>query len=337
MELKVDLSIIVPVYNVEKYLKRCINSLFVKGNITYEVLLVDDGSTDNSAAICDQIGAERENFKVFHKENEGLGYTRNFGIDHAVGDYILFVDSDDYIKSDSICELIKYMREKQLDVAWFGRSKDIRGRIEEGKEIFPRQIPDYKILTGMCLGEPLQKDTFEIGPAWKGIYRKEFLQEHSLLFESERICLSEDYLFSAYLCLNNPRVGFWNYNIYFYCENDNSLSKSYNPTRAHKAIVLFDRMEKLINEKDLGGDSILRAYSNFIIVILLTFKHIVFNDDFCFKKKMQEIQKICNNEEIIRINKTYQLPVTRKLKLLQNLMLKRAYIIIYILIFIRYR
>lgn len=332
-----DVSVIVPVYNVEKYLDRCIRSLQKQKNLSYEIILIDDGSTDNSWNICDQYQKESDNIIAFHKLNEGLGLTRNYGTARASGEYILYVDSDDYVKEDSISSLVNYMKEKELDIAFFGRSKDSNGIIEEERYIFPENVPNYKILTSMCLGEPLQKDEFEIGPAWKAMYKKSFLNENNLCFESERECLSEDYLFSAKLCLKDPKAGFWNHNIYYYCDNGSSLTNSYNPDRPYKAVKLFEKMKEIILEGQLEDDASLRNYSNFVINLLVSFKHISLNKSFKTKEKIGEIKKICLNEDVRTIlNDNIKLD-TKKLTLLRGLVLNRCYLLIYALMKFRYK
>ena len=99
------ISIVVPVYNVEKYLDRCIKSLLNQSIEEYEILLIDDGSKDNSGKMCDEYQRRDSRIKVFHKENEGLGLTRNYGMNQAAGEYILFVDSDDYIAQECLKDL----------------------------------------------------------------------------------------------------------------------------------------------------------------------------------------------------------------------------------------
>lgn len=101
------LSIIVPVYNVEKYLKTCINSLLEQKLDAYEIILVDDGSTDSSGGICDEYAKKHEKIQVIHKKNGGLSSARNTGIENAVGKYIGFVDSDDYIMPEMYKNLIE--------------------------------------------------------------------------------------------------------------------------------------------------------------------------------------------------------------------------------------
>ena len=95
-----EISIIVPVYNVEKYLKRCIDSILNQSFTDFELILVDDGSTDNSGEIIDEYAIKDERIKVIHKENGGLSSARNVGIEYSKGNYIAFVDSDDYINKN---------------------------------------------------------------------------------------------------------------------------------------------------------------------------------------------------------------------------------------------
>ena len=93
--------------------------------------------------------------------------TRNYGLHRAKGKYILFVDSDDYIEKNSLSYLVDYIKKNNMDVVFFGRNKDFEGNIIEGTDIFPDNLPDYKKLAGLCLGEPLKNDSFEIGPLGK--------------------------------------------------------------------------------------------------------------------------------------------------------------------------
>ena len=95
-----EISIIVPVYNVEKYLKKCVKSILNQTLDNYEVILVDDGSTDSSGDICERLQSEDNRIKVFHKKNGGLSDARNYGVRYSSGKYITFIDSDDYIRKD---------------------------------------------------------------------------------------------------------------------------------------------------------------------------------------------------------------------------------------------
>ena len=113
-------SVIVPVYNVEDYLERCVGSIIGQNYQDLEIILVNDGSTDSSGIICDNLAQKDNRIRVIHKQNEGLGYARNSGLDVANGQYIFFVDSDDYIMPGIIKELVTAVTEYQADVASCG-------------------------------------------------------------------------------------------------------------------------------------------------------------------------------------------------------------------------
>ncbi len=110
------ISVIVPVYNVEKYLERCANSILAQTYRDFELLLVDDGSTDGSGAMCDKLARSDGRVRVLHKENGGLSDARNFGLDHMRGEYVTFIDSDDYIGPKYLQVLIGMMENKSVDM-----------------------------------------------------------------------------------------------------------------------------------------------------------------------------------------------------------------------------
>lgn len=112
-----DISVIVPVYNIEKYLPKCIDSIINQTYKTIEILLIDDGSTDESGKICDEYALKDNRIRVIHKENQGLSATRNIGIKESTCDYIVFIDSDDYINEDYLETLYNCIKETDSDVA----------------------------------------------------------------------------------------------------------------------------------------------------------------------------------------------------------------------------
>lgn len=115
--MKPKISIVVPVYNVERYLERCLKSVLSQSFDDYEVVLVDDGSTDDSGNICDIYAKSYNNFKVIHKENKGLSHTRNIGVDYSNGEFIYFLDSDDYIIPDCLKILYENLLNTKADIS----------------------------------------------------------------------------------------------------------------------------------------------------------------------------------------------------------------------------
>ena len=114
------ISIIVPIFNIEKYLSRCLDSILEQTYKNLEVILVDDGSVDNSGMIADKYARKDQRIKVIHQVNQGVSAARNTGIDLATGDYIGFVDGDDYIEPDMYEILMRIIEEQQVDIAHCG-------------------------------------------------------------------------------------------------------------------------------------------------------------------------------------------------------------------------
>ena len=135
------LSIIVPIYNVASYLLKCVDSLLAQDITDYEIILVDDGSPDNCPQICDEYAEKYDNIRVVHQENAGLSAARNTGIAAATGDYIMFVDSDDYLQPNTLGALLEQAEREQLDVLRFDY-QNVR-QIETGEyEVFqPNKYP----------------------------------------------------------------------------------------------------------------------------------------------------------------------------------------------------
>ena len=131
------ISIIVPVYNVEKYLNRCVDSIINQTYKNLEIILVDDGSTDNSGKICDEYQKKDSRIKVIHKTNGGMSSARNAGLDIATGNYIAFVDSDDYIALNMMATMRGYVVDNNVDMAVCGFTRLTENKIlsERGKEV----------------------------------------------------------------------------------------------------------------------------------------------------------------------------------------------------------
>jgi len=179
----VKISVIIPVFNTEKYLSRCIDSILNQGFDDFELLLIDDGSTDGSGAICDTYAARDSRVQVFHKENSGASSARNLGLDNAVGDWVTFVDSDDYVLDD----FLSYSIEEDADLCvqnW----KYANGEVKEWYE--PRIVKNKDCQ--LFLKENVHTDMFRT--AWCSFFRRKILIDNGIRFDS-RFKLGEDTLF----------------------------------------------------------------------------------------------------------------------------------------------
>lgn len=157
-------SIIVPVYNVENYVERCLRSLVMQTYPAVEILLVSDGSKDGSDAICARYAAHHEQIRYFRKENEGLSATRNFGMRHARGEYYLFVDSDDFIETDMVARMMDVMRREQAQLVICSYRMDYRfGSIR-------RKAPRYRVWERTEALQELLKNQTVSNFAWGKLY-----------------------------------------------------------------------------------------------------------------------------------------------------------------------
>ncbi|MGN0707576.1 MAG: glycosyltransferase [Faecalibacterium sp.] len=165
------LSIIVPVYNVEDYLEECIDSILHSTYKEFELILIDDGSTDASGRICDQYAEKSENVVVIHQQNEGQAIARNKGIEIAKGDYIGFVDSDDYIEETMYEKMIKTIEDFNADVVVCRHYDDF-----DGKKV-PRLVDSYiKIYTGTEAAKLALEDKKINSYVWDKVFRRSLFQ-----------------------------------------------------------------------------------------------------------------------------------------------------------------
>ncbi|SDB41971.1 Glycosyltransferase involved in cell wall bisynthesis [Streptococcus henryi] len=190
-------SIIIPIYNVEKYLEQCLVSIQKQSYDDFEAILIDDGSTDNSLAICEKICSIDSRFKVFNKVNGGQGIARNFGVAKASGDYVTFVDSDDYLEQDYIESLIfPLSQNKAIDLVIGGYKKvDDTGEIFYNESYQVGGIPNSRLSLKMLGALPNAEDSVK-GTVWNALYKLDIINKNGIEFKSERDFFSEDTLFN---------------------------------------------------------------------------------------------------------------------------------------------
>lgn len=176
------ISIIIPVYNVEPYLRQCLDSVFVQETDNYEVICINDGSTDGSAAILDEYAAKYPNLKVQHVTNGGTAKARNLGMELAQGEYIWFVDSDDWIQPGAILALINWMERKRPDVLNFSGSL----YIENTNNIESDELFNEELLTGWEYYNKyaLVGRKFHFVCVVLRLYKTEFVRSHNLWFDT---------------------------------------------------------------------------------------------------------------------------------------------------------
>jgi glycosyltransferase involved in cell wall biosynthesis len=286
MELsKVKVSIIVPVYKVEKYLSRCLESLMNQTLKDIEIILVDDGSSDSSSSMCDEFAVQDSRIKVIHKQNGGLGFARNSGLEIATGEFVAFVDSDDYVHLQMYETLYYQAKNLYLDAIYCGFNnvdkKQNISRISEvdSLKIFDSQKEVHDFLLDMIGTEPnYPVDRKYQMSVWRAIYSKKIIDKHNIKFCSEREFISEDIIFQIDYVQKVTKMAFIPETMYFYCENQGSLSRSFRPDRFDKYIFLHSEIRKKlfsISDKkscELRIDRLFIGYSRSLIFDICRYK-----------------------------------------------------------------
>ena len=209
------ISVIVPVYNVEKYLDQCIKSILNQSFSDYEVILVDDGSKDASGQMCDVYAKQYTNIKVLHKENGGLSDARNAGIKMAQGEYLLFVDSDDYIGEDSISEIVSVLdaQEQKVDLVFLEATKVFPdGRVEPLGDGYKANHINGKSKTEVL--RHIASLPKYPAAAWSKLTRRELIVQNELYFTKG--LLSEDLDWTMGLLTTAEKFAYCHVPYYFY-------------------------------------------------------------------------------------------------------------------------
>ena len=305
-----EISIIIPVYNAQKYIKKCIESIKNQTFKDIDIILIDDGSTDNSGSICDEYAMQDSRIRVFHKENGGVSSARNLGIEKAIGDYIMFVDADDYLKQNCLEECIKIITAyNKIDVLKFNFIKKTDHiEFKHSFNINTNYLYVYNDYIKLYECVFLHDD---LCPVWAALFKRELVK--NLKFD-ESIKLGEDFKFfiQALLVSNNIYVDDNAY--YYYYVNHNSATHYFDINKKIKLLedgisvnkyienVISSNISKKVSRRDKSyrniHNSILSCISNCNYGIYLNYLDMIFNDSII-------------NDEIISLH----LPIKRISKL----------------------
>lgn len=228
------LSIIVPVYNVENYIRQCLDSILAQDFSDYEVILVDDGSVDSSGAICDQYTSENPSFQCIHKPNGGHTSARKCGYEASRGQYVAFVDSDDWIAPDMYGKMCHAIQETQADIVLCNYTAVMPDRREICTMPFPAGFYDKARLEEEVYPFMIYSGVFYkygISPnLWNKLFRREQLRDH-LFHVPDEVTVGEDALTSYSCILDASSVFIMDENFYYYRSNADSLSRRTVPAR----------------------------------------------------------------------------------------------------------
>lgn len=269
-------SVIVPIYNVERYLPRCMNSILNQTLKDIEIILIDDGSPDNCSQMCDEYAKEDPRIKVVHKKNAGLGYARNSGLDIATGEYVAFVDSDDYVKTNMYETLYRKAKENTADVVYCDFKKSYTdGAVYEFHHpqeytCFEGEKIDQLLLNFISSSQNIKKDFQYEMSVWHGIYSLPLIQRYNVRFLSEREYLSEDLPFQVLFLKHSYKAIYLSDCFYYYCMNNiGSLTHaSYSSDKLRRTLKLVDFLHKETIRLDLSGFHVKRFFISYLRALL---------------------------------------------------------------------
>lgn len=245
LQKQITISVIVPVYNAEAYLPRCLDSILSQdGN--YEVILVNDGSTDNSEKILQTYAEQHKNIKLINQSSQGVSAARNAGINAAKNEYITFVDSDDWLEPQAISSAVKVLKKDKPDILltgfydvydheWVRQTKGEAAMAEVPEESkFPTRNLDKLAIFSPFRGKDAFSDLFYAGTGVRGqFFLKKFIKENSLSFPLNATC-GEDDVFVYRAFLHNPLISVMVTPIYNYRNRVDSLAKAKNVIKENR-------------------------------------------------------------------------------------------------------
>lgn len=239
---KTKISVIIPVYNTERFLPQCIDSILSQTFVFFELLLIDDGSTDTSGLVCDEYARKDKRIKVFHKENEGVSLARNFGLDHAKGEYVCFVDSDDWVEVDYLEFLVSNIG--KADILFFSFFWHYEDGCVQAVSPGNFQADETTRIYESILH--LKKNNLGVnffGFTWNKIFKMEVIQKHGIRF-IRNLNVSEDEIFTLSYCLQAKSTKVCSKPIYNYRWRKNGLTHA--SRTMNDWLLLFSYIEELI-------------------------------------------------------------------------------------------
>lgn len=253
------ISIVIPAYNAEKYIAKCLDSILRQEEQDFEVIIINDGSKDGTRALVEKYVQKDTRITLINQENGGVSSARNAGLEHAKGDYVFFIDSDDWIPVDALSNAVRAMEETNADIVmakmWHVDAKtnelkehDLQEPLKECAQNPKTENSFLKILMGYALKKGVAYSTLA------KLYKRDIIQKYAIRFEvnlayCEDVIFNADYLKNA----NSACVK----DAYYYCAEDNagSLTKKYTPQMVEGTILAYRRLCDLFTVKGVGEEA----------------------------------------------------------------------------------
>lgn len=298
------ISIIVPIYNVEKYLANCLDSLLAQTHKELEVILVNDGSKDKSLEICKAYAEKDTRIVVIDKINEGVSIARNTGIEAATGDYVAFIDPDDWVEPEAYASMLRQLKKWESPICLCNFYKDTKRRsqpkcFEFKEEVLEGEAIREKLINNM-IGMPdlLPKYVYVMGSVWRGLYNRNFLNSNDLRFVP-KLTIMEDLVFMVQTLLKCNKVaidqGIW----YHYVQHATSTLHTYNGQLWEDQLVVYELLEQSLKDANLEGDMRNRLDLRYIGMVLTAIKNETYiKKEGDFKETIAHIKEIFTDETL---------------------------------------
>lgn len=263
-------SIILPVYNVENYLQECVDSILKQTFADYEIILVDDGSTDGSSKLCDELVKNHDCIRVIHKKNGGLSDARNCGTRVARGEYVVYIDSDDFLIKDDFLEKLVEKAKKKSDLIFYKYQKYLSTT---------QKFEDCRYTYSSAMNEKSYSDKISAlvkadafyGMAWIKAIRKEIIDSNGIEFEVG--LLGEDMEWNYHIIFNSTSIDFIDEPFIAYRQREGSITSNFKLKNLTDFIYVLEKWSKIItndatdkNLKVALYGSLAKYYSNLLVV-----------------------------------------------------------------------
>lgn len=316
----INISIIVPVFNSELFLNKCIDSLINQSMNEIEIILIDDGSQDNSLSICKDYALKDKRIKIIEQKNYGVSVARNKGMEIANGEYIAFVDSDDWIDKDFCKISYEKVEKKKYDIIFFN-SYEHQGERTGKSCIFYDEVKEFKNQNELLISIILNPDRYKkaesqkiiIGGPISKLYRREFLEKNNIKFNTE-IVIHEDDLLNIIAFEKAKEILYINKSLYHIIRNQYSTTRRFNPNAINEISNTINEYKKILKcyNKQNKFYTLLnqRIFGLFIVLNTLYFS----NKENCksLKIKKKELKQFIQNQHMNEVFKTIDIKFVDK-------------------------
>ena len=292
----IKVSVIVPVYKVEQYLKECVDSIVGQTYPDIEIILVDDGSPDSCPSICDEYTAQDNRIKVIHQENAGLSQARNAGIKAATGDYLLFVDSDDKLADcDVVQNLADFLQQTKSTVTYCGCIH----RLDKNNLLIKKELPQQEdlLLTPVELIDYSRKNRCYLA-AWTFIAQRKFVLENSVFFIQDLIHEDTEWVPRLLCADKNIKINVYTKPFYIYRNTPNSITNTFNQNRIDSLCMTLKILVQKINEEP-ANLFLKKWFNNTLYYLFYCFEHDCHENTPLYQSNIQSIKHLFKNNNKI--------------------------------------